>query len=251
MDIDDFVSELKDKENKIIQYHGYNIRIEHHKGNIYISFITGGEECIGVDYYNNGVLTLGNYYYNTPVDCLRIPNDWFFNEFLIPLGKALKVKRIILNDASSKKFDSCTVPMIFFALSGKQTFYNRYGFINKKFDRYIEKLKRRTLRDIEVDNSLVLSPGKTLPSSLLKRLIKAKLLDKPIPEVAEFVLNTCKGSKNIANISIVNDIIKYFKLKVIIDNQYEHVLRPESRTRSKSHSKNSKNGTLKLGTAFG
>ena len=48
----------------------------------------------------------------------------FFNEFLIPLGVALKVKRIILNDASSKTFDSCTVPMIFFALAGKQTFYN-------------------------------------------------------------------------------------------------------------------------------
>ena len=251
MDIDDFVSELKDKENKIIQYHGYKIRIEHHKGNIFISFITGREECIGVDYYKNGVLTLGNYYYNTPADCLRIPNDWFFNEFLIPLGKALKVNRIILNDASSKKFDSCTVPMIFFALAGKQTFYNRYGFVNKKFDRYIEKLKKRTLRDIEVDNSLVLSPGKTLPSSLLKRLIKAKIMDKSIPEVAQFVLNTCKGSKNNVNISIVNDIIKYFKLKVIIDNQYEHVL-TQNRSRSRSHSRSkNKNGTLKLGTAFG
>jgi hypothetical protein len=246
MNIDKFVSELKDKENKIIQYHEYKIRIEHYKGNIYISFITGGEECIGVDYYTNGVLTLGNYYYNTPADCLRIPNDWFFNEFLIPLGKALKVKRIILNDASSKKFDSCTVPMIFFALAGKQTFYNRYGFVNKKFDRYIEKLKKRTMRDIEVDNSLVLSPGKTLPSSLLKRLIRAKMLDNPLPEIAQFVLNTCKGSSK-TNVSIVNDIIKYFKLKVIIDNQYEHVLRTKSRSRSRSKNKN---GTLKLDTAF-
>ena len=174
--MDNFVSGLKDKGNKIIQYHGYKIRIEHHKGNIFISFITGGEECIGVDYYKNGVLTLGNYYFNTSSDCLRIPNDWFFNEFLIPLGKALNAKRIILNDASTKKFQLCTVPMIFFALSGKQTFYNRYGFVNKKFDRYIKKLKKRTMREIEVDNSLVLSPGKTLPSSLLKRLIKSKIL---------------------------------------------------------------------------
>lgn len=251
MDINDFVSELKDKENKIIQYHGYKIRIEHHKGNIFISFITGGEECIGVDYYKNGVLTLGNYYYNTPADCLRIPNDWFFNEFLIPLGKTLKAKRIILNDASSKKFDLCTVPMIFFALAGKQTFYNRYGFVNKKFDRYIEKLKKRTMRDIEVDNSLVLSPGKTLSSSLLKRLIRAKMLDTPIPEVAQFVLDTCQNransSVNISNVSIINDIIKFFKLKVIIENQYEHVL-SRSKTRTRSHSKNR---TLRIGTSFG
>jgi hypothetical protein len=101
------------------------------------------------------------------------------------------------------------------------------------------------MRDIEVDNSLVLSPGKTLPSSLLKRLIRAKMLDKSLPEIAQLVLNTCKDSSKI-NVSIVNDIIKYFKLKVIIDNQYEHVLR----TQSRSHSKN-KNRTLKLGTAFG
>ena len=113
---------------------------------------------------------MGNYY-NTPVDCLRIPNDWFFNDFLIPLGKALNAKRIILNDASSKQFTSCAVPMIFFALAGKQTFYNRYGFVNKRFDRYVEKLKTRTLRDIEVTNSLVLSRGKTLPIALMKRLI--------------------------------------------------------------------------------
>jgi hypothetical protein len=251
-DIDDFVSEIKDKMNKIINYHGYRINIQHHNGSIIISFINSdGEECIGVD-YGHGVLHLGNYYFNTPVDCLRIPNDWFFNEFLIPLGKALKVKHITLNDASSKKFDLCTVPMIFFALAGKQTFYNRYGFVNKKFDRYIEKLKKRTLRDIEVDNSLVLSRGKTLSSSLLKRLIRAKMLDKPIPEVAQFVLNTCQGNSS-KNVPIVNDIIKYFKLKVIIENNYEHVLRSRSRSRTLSNRSKNKNtkGTLRLGTAFG
>ena len=48
--MDDFVSELKKNENKIVKYHGYDIMIDHHKGNIYMSFITGGEECIGVDF---------------------------------------------------------------------------------------------------------------------------------------------------------------------------------------------------------
>ncbi len=221
--IDNFVLEIKTKENKVIKYSGYDIRIEHHNGNVFISFITDGKECIGVDYYKNGVLTLGNYYFNTPENCLRIPNDWFFNEFLKPLGKALKAKRIILNDASSKQFTSCTVPMIFFALAGKQTFYNRYGFVNKRFDRYIEKLKTRTLRDIEVTNSLVLSRGKTLSIALMKRLIKSGYLDKPIPEVAQFVLDTCKNQSS--DVSIVKDIVKYFKLKIIIENQFELDLR--------------------------
>jgi len=80
--MNDFVSELKKKENKTVDYHGYKIKIEHHKGNVYISFInSAGEECIGVDHYSNGVLTLGNYYYNTPADCLRIPMIGFSMSF--------------------------------------------------------------------------------------------------------------------------------------------------------------------------
>jgi hypothetical protein len=126
--------------------------------------------------------------------------------------------------------------MIFFALAGKQTFYNRYGFVNKRFDRYIEKLKIRTLRDIEVTNSLVLSKGKTLPITLMKRLIKSGYLDTPIPEVAQFVLDTCKNQSSESDVSITKDIIKYFKLKIIIENQFELII-PKSRTRSKSKSR--------------
>ena len=223
--IDDFVLEMNTKENKIVIYSGYEIKIEHHNGNIFISFInSSGKECIGVDYYKNGELHLGNYYFNTPKNCLRISNDWFFNEFLKPLGKVLKVKSITLNDSSSKQFTSCVVPMIFFALAGKQTFYNRYGFINKRFDRYVEKLKTKTLRDIEITNSLVLSKGKTLPIALMKRLIKSGYLDKPIPNVAQFVLDTCKNKSSDSDISIVKDIVKYFKLKIIIENQFELIL---------------------------
>lgn len=250
--MDDFVSEIKKNENKIVKYHGYDVRIEHYKGNIYMSFITEGEECIGVDYYSNGVLTLGNYYFNTPSNCLRIPNDWFFNEFLKPLGIALKVKRIILNDASSKKFDSCTVPMIFFALTGKQTFYNRYGFVNKRFDRYIEKLKHKKLRGI-IDkdirtNSLTLSPGKALPLALIRRLIDSKFLDKYLPEVAQFVIDTCKktsksDSSDSKSVSLVNDIIKFFKIKIIIENQFEHVFETSKSSNNTLTKRKSKNVT--------
>jgi hypothetical protein len=226
--MDNFVLEIMTKKNKVIEYSGYDIKIQHHKGNVFISFInTSGKECIGVDYYKNGELHLGNYYFNTPSNCLRIPNDWFFNEFLKPLGKKLKVKSITLNDASSKQFTLCAVPMIFFALAGKQTFYNRYGFVNKRFDRYIEKLKTRTLHDIEITNSLVLSKGKTLPIALMKRLIKSGYLDKPIPEVAQFVLDKCKESESDiseSDISIVKDIIKFFKMKIIIENNFELIM---------------------------
>ena len=229
--IENFVSELNG-ENKIVVFgpHKYTIEIVYNKG-MFISFLNSeGKECIGLD-YNDNVLYLGNYYFNT-TNCIRIPNDWFFNEFLKPLAKLLKVERIVLHDSSTKQFTSCNVPMIFFALAGKQTFYNRYGFVNKRFDRYIEKLKTKTLRDIEVTNSLVLAKGKHLPISLMKRLIKSTYLDKPIPEIANFVLDTCKNEvkSNKYDVSIVNDIIKYFKIKIIIDNEFEYVLK--SRTKS-------------------
>jgi len=230
--IDELVSEIKTQENKVIKYSDYEIKIEHHNGNVFLSFINSkGKECIGLDYYNSE-LHLGNYYFNVS-DCVRIPNDWFFNEFFIPLGYALKVKKLTLNDASTKTLTSCTVPMIFFALAGKQTFYNRYGFVNKKFDRYVEKLKKRTLRDTNITNSLVLSPGKPLPIALMKRLIKynidkpnidRSIMDIPLSEVAQFVLDTCKNESLEKDISIVKDIIKYFKLKIIIENNFELIL---------------------------
>ena len=232
--IDELVSEIKTHENKIIMYGPYEIKIQHHNGNIFLSFIKDRKECIGIDYVK-GELHLGNYYFNTPVDCVRIPNDWFFNEFFIPLGYALKVKKITLNDSSTKTLTSCTVPMIFFALSGKQTFYNRYGFVNKKFDRYIEKLKKMTLRDTNITNSLVLSLGKTLPIALMKRLIKfnidTPIMDIPLSDVAQFVLDTCKNQSSKKDISIVNDIIKYFKLKIIIENNFTLVLKSKRKTK--------------------
>ena len=234
-----FVSEIETYKNKIVRYSGYEIKIQHHNGNIFISFINNGKECIGIDYVK-GELHLGNYYFNTPIDCVRIPNDWFFNEFFIPLGYALKVKSLSLNDSSTKTLTSCTVPMIFFALAGKKTFYNRYGFVNKKFDRYVEKLKKRTLRDIHVTNSLVLSLGKQLPVALMKRLIKFNvdkfnidkpIMDIPLSEVAQFVLDTCKNKSSDKDISIVNDIIKYFKLKIIIENNFTLVLKTKRKTK--------------------
>jgi len=237
--IDELVSEIKTHENKIIMYGPYEIKIQHHNGNIFLSFINDGKECIGIDYVN-GELHLGNYYFNTPDNCVRIPNDWFFNEFFIPLGYALKVKKLTLNDASTKTFSSCTVPMIIFALAGKQTFYNRYGFVNKRFDRYIEKLKKMTLSDTNVTNSLVLSLGKQLPVALMKRLSKftidkpimnSSIMNIPLSEVGQFVLDTCKNQSSEKDISIVNDIIKYFKLKIIIENNFTLVLKSKRKTK--------------------
>lgn len=241
--IDELVSEIKTYENKIITYSSeeYEIKIHHYNGNVFLSFIKDGKECIGVDYVK-GELHLGNYYFNTPHDCVRVPNDWFFNEFFIPLGYSLKVKKITLNDASTKTLTSCTIPMIFFALAGKQTFYNRYGFVNKKFDRYIKKLKKMTLRDTNITNSLVLSLGKQLPVALMKRLSKFNidksnmnipLIDIPLSEVAQFVLDTCKNKSSDKDISIVNDIIKYFKLKIIIENNFTLVLKIKRKTKKR------------------
>ena len=240
--MDEFVKEIRTKENKIVTFDGpelYRIKIIHHNGTIYLSFLNrDGEECIGVDYYDNKTLTLGNYYFNTPIDCVRVPNDWFFIEFLTPLAEALGANRIILNDASSKKFESCTVPMIFFVLAGKGTFYNHYGFRNKVFEDYVEKLKRKRLRgltDPDIRNSAgVLSSGKPIPFKMMDQLILHGMLDKPIPEVAQFVLNTCKRTSSKRDVALANTIIQLFKLKVIVENQFEKPMGGKRKTRRRS-----------------
>jgi len=58
----------------------------------------------------------------------------------------------------------------------------------------------------------------------MKRLIKSGYIDKPISEIAEFVLETCKNQSSESDISIVKDIVKYFKLKIIIENQFELIM---------------------------
>lgn len=237
--MDAFIKEIKTNENKVVLFDGpelYRIEIVHHNGTIYLSFLNSeGKECIGIDYYDNNTLTLGNYYFNTPIDCVRVPNDWFFIEFLTPLAKALGANRIILNDASSKKFESCTVPMIFFVLSGKLSFYNRYGFRNKVFEDYVEKLKKKKLRgltDPDIRNSAgVLSSGKPIPFKLMDQLIVHGMLDKPIPEVAQFVLNTCKQPSSKRDVDLAKAIIELFKLKVIVENQFEKKMGGKRKTK--------------------
>ena len=69
------------------------------------------------------------------------------------------------------------------------------------------------------------------------------MLDMPLPQVAQFVMDTCKTkteSKPKHDVSLVNDIIKFFKTKIIIENHFEHVFESKSNKSSKnSLSKNS------------
>jgi hypothetical protein len=98
---------------------------------------------------------LESYYFKASSTCRRIPHDIFFNHFLSPLAKLLGVSEINLNDASTKQFKNCTVPMIFFALAGKKTFYNAFGFESPIFDESIKMLRKSTLAEL----STIQSPG--------------------------------------------------------------------------------------------
>jgi len=229
MDIQQLAEKIKlIKGTEIVTIKGpenYKIKIMERDGSHFISFLNSeDQECIGIDYGDNKIYYLGNYYFNTPENCIRIPHDWFFNEFLIPLATILGVKKIELDDNSFKKFESCSVPMIFFALSGKPTFYNKYGFENPKFNAYIEKLKTKKLRGlIDLDlGELVKSSGKRIPFKLMDSLIVHGVLDKPIPEIAQFVLDTCKNKSSRKNDKfLANNIIKFFNLKLDIDRKFE------------------------------
>ena len=58
MNIADFVSEIMTKENKVIQYSGYDINIEHHKGNVFISFINSAGILIVLEKNVSGLIII-------------------------------------------------------------------------------------------------------------------------------------------------------------------------------------------------
>ena len=168
--------------------------------------------------FSENEVHLESYYFKAPSTCRRIPHDIFFNHFLSPLAKLLGVSEINLNDASTKQFKNCTVPMIFFALAGKKTFYNAFGFESPIFDESVKMLRKSTLAEL----SIVQSPGIMFNEQFndyeLTRIIeKSGFFYKKMSTVAKFVIDTCRDG---GNIELANHFIEYFREKIFIENNF-------------------------------
>jgi hypothetical protein len=107
--------------------------------------------CIVIDYITLDkipMLYLRFYYYESGCrDKPTLDHDVFF-EFFTKLGEKLKVKQLLLQDASTKQLTGCNVSSIIFALAGRRTFYERYGFTNERFTAAIARFSMLTLQEV-------------------------------------------------------------------------------------------------------
>jgi hypothetical protein len=111
--------------------------------------------------------------------------------------------------------------MIFFALSGKKTFYNAFGFESPIFDESVKMLRQSTWAEL----SKVQSPGIIFNTGfnnfeLTSKIQKSGYFYKKISVVAQFVVNTCRGESTPEDIELANHFIRYFKEKIFIENNF-------------------------------
>jgi len=193
-------------------------------GQTWLHFITdkpyADEPCITVVFSENEV-HLGSYYFKAPSTCYRLPHDIFFNHFLSPLAKLFGASEINLNDASTKQFRNCTVPMIFFALAGKRTFYNAFGFENTIFDESVKLLRRSSLAEM----SKIQSPGIVFNKmfndfELTRKIQQSGYFYKSVSSVAQFVVNTCRDESTPEDIELANNFIRYFRATFFVENNF-------------------------------
>ena len=205
------------------------------EGDTWLYFVTEDQSpCITLVFSANSV-HLESYYFKAPATCRRIPHDIFFNHFLSPLAKLLGASEINLNDASTKKFKNCTVPMIFFALAGKKTFYNAFGFESQIFDESVKMLRRSTLSEL----SNVKSPGIMFNTQfndfeLASKIQKSGYFYKKLYVVAQFVVNTCRNESTPEDIELANYFIEYLRKKIFIENNFVKKVGGKRKTRKRS-----------------
>lgn len=205
------------------------------EGDTWLYFVTEDKSpCITVVFSANTV-HLESYYFQAPETCRRIPHDIFFNHFLSPLAKLLGASEINLNDASTKKFKNCTVPMIFFALAGKRTFYNAFGFESPIFDESVKMLRKTSMAEL----SNVESPGIIINTrfdnfKLASKIRESGYFYKKMSTIAQFVVNTCRNESTPEDIELANYFIRYCREKFFIENNFVKKLGGKRKTRKRS-----------------
>ena len=187
-------------------------------GDTWLYFITEDQSpCITI-VFSESEVHLESYYFKAPETCRRIPHDIFFNHFLSPLAKLLGASEINLNDASTKQFKNCTVPMIFFALAGKSTFYKRFGFESPIFDESVKMLRKSTLAELsKVESPGIMFNDQFNDYELTRKIQESGFFYKKMSTVAKFVIDTCRDGTDIA---LAKHFIEYFRKKIFIENNF-------------------------------
>jgi hypothetical protein len=96
------------------------------------------ETCIKI--FIEDEIHLANYYFGTDIKrCPHIPHAVFF-KLLAKIG-VLYNKDVTLTDASTKQIEhtDCDLAATLFSLSGKPTFYERFGFVSEEYTAFIKE----------------------------------------------------------------------------------------------------------------
>ena len=99
------------------------------------------EDCIKIQIQDH-LIYLASYYYGTDIQrCPHIPHDVFF-KLLEKIGVLYNLD-VTLLDASTKQIEhtDCKLAAPIFSLSGKPTFYERFGFVNEEYTEFIKEIQ--------------------------------------------------------------------------------------------------------------
>ena len=189
----DFANSLQPESERNVRFRfeAVEINMNVHKsmqGRIIFSLLNSdGEKCIKIEIDEDEVY-LADYYFITKLsECPKIRHETFFH-FLKQLGN-LYGKPVTLYDLSTKSFEftKCRINSTIFALAGRPTFYERFGFQNADFRERIQFLGQRTLDDV-IDRRLTRSDAPFLAN--LKST--GMTLQSTVSELANFLVSNCK-----------------------------------------------------------
>jgi len=156
---------------------------------------------------NRNYIYLYSYYHLIPIqNCIKIDHTWFFNTFLRSLSNSLHIKTVDLTNTSTKTFKHCQkVHNIIFAFA-KGSFYQKFGFVNPDFQKYIEDNKYLTI------NEFITNSDRTYKNDTKDRDIEyfnTNGLNKSIQELCSMVIASCNQDELLPETKIiVNTILR-------------------------------------------
>ena len=185
-------------EDTTLMVHGLRVRISRNpyfrEKTIFIEFLNLKDEvCIFLEYTpETHSIHLHSYYFYTKIhECIAMPNDWFFNDFLIKLCIQLRVTSVTLYDASYKVFPECNIPSLVFAFAYGTTFYQKYGFTNWEYKTFIEEKQDLTMLQYLENTTLPVSEAVKI--SYVHLFTSLGLLHSTVKEVCLLLIEYCKN----------------------------------------------------------
>jgi hypothetical protein len=205
-------------QDRIITIHNLPVKISKNPeaDSILIEFLNPNRKsCVLLEYVPlENMINLHSYYFYTKMNkCIVIPHDWFFREFLMKLATELRVTNITLYDASYKSFAGCNVPSIIFAFAYGTTFYQKYGFRNPEYEKFIQDHRNLTMEEY-LENGIGFEAMKRICVSFLNKI---DVLHHTVKDTCRMIIDNCKETRRLST-QDVKRLIYYIKYLFPVTN---------------------------------